>query len=73
MANSFWFDFEKDVKELHEQLKKAQTTHEQGKLDMTDMIRTIESKIKEAQKAVYSTLTVGKKCKLAGTQKDLIP
>ena len=65
MANSFWFDFEKDVQELHEQLKKAQTTHEQGKLDMTDMIRTIESKIKEAQKAVYSTLTGWQKVQIS--------
>ena len=65
MANSFWFDFEKDVQELHEQLKKAQTTHEQGKLDMTDMIRTIESKIKEAQKAVYSNLTGWQKVQIS--------
>lgn len=65
MANSFWFDFEKDVQELHEQLKKAQTTHEQGKLDMTDMIRTIESKIKEAQKSVYSNLTGWQKVQIS--------
>lgn len=65
MANSFWFDFEKDVQELQEQLKKAQTTHEQGKLDMTDMIRTIESKIKEAQKAVYSNLTGWQKVQIS--------
>jgi len=65
MANSFWFDFEKDVQELHEQLKKAQTTHEQGKLDMTDMIRTIESKIKEAQKAVYNSLTGWQKVQIS--------
>ena len=65
MANSFWFDFEKDVQELHEQLEKAQTTHEQGKLDMTDMIRTIESKIKEAQKAVYSNLTGWQKVQIS--------
>jgi acetyl-CoA carboxylase carboxyl transferase subunit alpha len=65
MANSFWFDFEKDVQELHEQLKKAQTTHEQGKLDMTDMIRTIESKIKEAQKGVYSKITGWQKVQIS--------
>jgi len=65
MANSFWFDFEKDVQELHEQLKKAQETHEQGKLDMSDMIQTIESKIKEAQKSVYSNLTGWQKVQIS--------
>lgn len=65
MANSFWFDFEKDVQELHEQLKKAQATHELGKLDMSDMIRTIESKIKEAQKSVYSNLTGWQKVQIS--------
>lgn len=65
MANPFWFDFEKDVQDLTEQLKKAQETHEQGKLDMTDMIRTIESKIKEAQKAVYSQLTGWQKVQIS--------
>ncbi len=65
MANAFWFDFEKDVQELHEQLKKAQATHDQGKLDMSDMIQTIESKIKEAQKAVYSNLTGWQKVQIS--------
>lgn len=65
MANSFWFDFEKDVQELHEQLQKAEATHELGKLDMSDMIRTIESKIKEAKKSVYSNLTGWQKVQIS--------
>lgn len=65
MANAFWFDFEKDVQDLHEQLEKAQVTHEQGKLDMSDMILTIESKIKEAQKSVYSHLTGWQKVQIS--------
>lgn len=65
MANAFWFDFEKDVQDLYEQLEKAQVTHEQGKLDMSDMIQTIESKIKEAQKSVYSHLTGWQKVQIS--------
>lgn len=65
MANSFWFDFEKDIFELTEQLEKAKVTHEQGKLDMTDMIQTIESKIKEAQKNTYSKLTGWQKVQIS--------
>jgi acetyl-CoA carboxylase carboxyl transferase subunit alpha len=65
MANAFWFDFEKDVQDLHEQLEKARVTHEQGKLDMSDMIQTIESKIKEAQKSVYSHLTGWQKVQIS--------
>ena len=65
MANAFWFDFEKDVQDLQEQLKKVQATHEQGKLDMSDMIQTIESKIKEAQKTVYANLTGWQKVQIS--------
>jgi acetyl-CoA carboxylase carboxyl transferase subunit alpha len=65
MANQNWFDFEKDIAELHEQLEKAKITHEQGKLDMTDMISTIESKIKEAQQNVYSKLTGWQKVQIS--------
>jgi acetyl-CoA carboxylase carboxyl transferase subunit alpha len=65
MANSFWFDFENDIKELHEQLAKAQKTHEEGKLDMADMISTIEGKIAEAQKKTYSQLTGWQKVQIS--------
>jgi len=65
MANSFWFDFENDIKELHEQLAKAKNTHEEGKLDMSDMISTIEGKIAEAQKKTYSELTGWQKVQIS--------
>ncbi len=65
MANQNWFDFEKDIAELYEQLEKAKATHEQGKLDMTDMVATIESKIKEAQTHVYSKLTGWQKVQIS--------
>jgi acetyl-CoA carboxylase carboxyl transferase subunit alpha len=65
MANQNWFDFEKDIAELYAQLEKAKSTHEEGKLDMTDMVITIESKIKEAQSNVYSNLTGWQKVQIS--------
>lgn len=65
MTNTVWFDFEKDIQDLYAQLEKAQKTHEEGKLDMSDMITTIEGKIKEAQSAVYSNLTGWQKVQIS--------
>jgi acetyl-CoA carboxylase carboxyl transferase subunit alpha len=65
MATTQWLDFEKDIAELHEQLTKAKETHEKGKLNMTDMIQTLESKIKEAQKAIYSHLSGWQKVQIS--------
>jgi acetyl-CoA carboxylase carboxyl transferase subunit alpha len=65
MSTTQWLDFEKDIAEFHEQLAKAKETHEKGKLNMTDMIQTLESKIKEAQKSVYSNLTGWQKVQIS--------
>lgn len=65
MANQNWFDFEKDIAELCSQLEKARATHEEGKLDMSDMMATIESKIKEAQSHVYANLTGWQKVQIS--------
>ncbi|MEY4041949.1 MAG: acetyl-CoA carboxylase carboxyltransferase subunit alpha [Bacteroidia bacterium] len=65
MANQNWFDFEKDIVELIEQLEKAKETHEKGKLDMTDMISSIESKVEEAKQAIYTNLTGWQKVQIS--------
>lgn len=65
MTNTVWFDFEKDIQDLYAQLDKAQKTHEEGKLDMSDMITTIQSKIKEAQETVYSNLSGWQKVQIS--------
>lgn len=65
MTNTVWFDFEKDIQDLHLQLDKAKKTHEEGKLDMSDMISTIEGKINEAQQAVYAGLTGWQKVQIS--------
>ncbi|MEK0421330.1 MAG: acetyl-CoA carboxylase carboxyltransferase subunit alpha [Bacteroidetes bacterium] len=65
MSTTQWLDFEKDIAELHEQLAKAKDTHEKGKLNMTDMIQTLETKIKEAQKTIYSSLSGWQKVQIS--------
>ena len=65
MSNSFWFDFEKDIQELRDQLDSAKSKHEEGKLDMSDMIQTLESKIKEAQKKTYADLSGWQKVQIS--------
>ncbi|MFN5217231.1 MAG: acetyl-CoA carboxylase carboxyltransferase subunit alpha, partial [Sphingomonadales bacterium] len=65
MSTTQWLDFEKDIAEFHEQLAKAKETHEKGKLNMTDMIQTLESKIKEAQKSIYSNLSGWQKVQIS--------
>lgn len=65
MSNSFWFDFEKDIQELREQLDSARSKHEEGKLDMSDMVQTLESKIKEAQKKTYADLSGWQKVQIS--------
>jgi len=65
MANQNWFDFEKDIVELMDQLDKAKDTHEKGKLDMTDTVSTLESKVEEAKKAIYTNLSGWQKVQIS--------
>lgn len=65
MATTQWLDFEKDIVELNDQLEKAKETHEKGKVDMTDMINTLETKILEAKKNVYGNLTGWQKVQIS--------
>lgn len=65
MANQNWFDFEKDIVELIDQLEKANETHEKGKLDMTNMISALELKIEEAKLSVYGNLTGWQKVQIS--------
>ena len=65
MANQNWFDFEKDIVELMDQLEKAKDTHAKGKLDMTDTVSTLESKVEEAKKAIYTNLSGWQKVQIS--------
>ena len=65
MANQNRFDFEKDIVELMDQLEKAKETHEKGKLDMTDTVSTLQSKVEEAKKAIYTNLSGWQKVQIS--------
>lgn len=65
MATTHWLDFEKDIADFCEQLEKAKETHEKGKMNMTDMIQTLESKIKEAKKSIYGNLSGWQKVQIS--------
>ncbi|MBX7205698.1 MAG: acetyl-CoA carboxylase carboxyltransferase subunit alpha [Bacteroidia bacterium] len=53
---STYFDFEKPVAELEEQLKDMQKVQDKGKIDMTDKIQELEAKIEQTRKEIYSNL-----------------
>jgi acetyl-CoA carboxylase carboxyl transferase subunit alpha len=65
MATTQWLDFEKDIVELNDQLQKAKETHEKGKVDMTDMMHTLEEKILDAKKNVYGNLSGWQKVQIS--------
>jgi acetyl-CoA carboxylase carboxyl transferase subunit alpha len=66
--NTNWFDFEKEIAEMHSQLVKAEETHAQGKLDMSDTVEHLTQKIKEAQTTIYSQLTGWQKVQISRHQ-----
>ncbi len=56
MAKTY-FDFEKPIEELEEQLSKARATHEKGKVDMMDNIESLQQKIEQTKKEIYKSLS----------------
>ncbi len=60
-----FFDFEKPIQELIEQLEKAQETHAKGKVNMTDTIASLTEKIEETKKNIYSHLTGWQKVQIS--------
>lgn len=50
------FDFEKSIQELEEQLAEFEKSQEKGKIDLTDKIAEIKTKIQDEKKKVYSNL-----------------
>lgn len=65
MASTQWLDFEKDIVELTDQLEKTKETHDKGKVDMSDMIDSLENKILEAKKNVYNNLSGWQKVQIS--------
>ncbi|MEZ4804887.1 MAG: acetyl-CoA carboxylase carboxyltransferase subunit alpha [Bacteroidia bacterium] len=60
-----YFDFEKPIQELVEQLDKANETHAKGKVNMSDTIASLESKIAETKKSVYGHLSGWQKVQIS--------
>ena len=52
-----YFDFEKPIQELEEQLKKMKELAEKGKVDVSSSIRELEQKITETRSQIYSNLS----------------
>lgn len=52
-----YFDFEKSIQELEEQLAKAKQLSEKSKIDLTPTIKDLEEKIQLERKTVYENLT----------------
>lgn len=51
-----YFDFEKSIQELDEQLQKAKQLAEKSKIDLTPTIKDLEEKILQEKKKIYSNL-----------------
>ncbi len=68
MANNHWFDFEKDIVDLMDQLEKTKESNTKGKVDLSDMIITLEEKIQLAKEATYSKLTGWQKVQISRHQ-----
>lgn len=60
-----FFDFEKPIQELVEQLEKAKETHAKGKINMQDTIDSLEQKILETKKSIYNNLTGWQKVQIS--------
>lgn len=52
-----YFDFEKPIEELYEQLADLNKTQEKGKIDVSDKIKELEAKIVEEKQKLYANLT----------------
>ncbi len=59
------FDFEKPIEELEEQLEKARSIAEKGKVDMTDSIEQLEQQLVKTKKQVFSNLTGWQKVQIS--------
>jgi acetyl-CoA carboxylase carboxyl transferase subunit alpha len=60
-----FMDFEKPLEALYEQLDKLKDVGEKGELDVTDMVRELESKIKVKRKEIFANLTGWQKVQLS--------
>jgi acetyl-CoA carboxylase carboxyl transferase subunit alpha len=60
-----FLDFEQPLESLYEQLEKIQQVGQEGDLDVTEMAKELENKIKNKRKEIYSNLTGWQKVQLS--------
>ncbi|MBU6342222.1 MAG: acetyl-CoA carboxylase carboxyltransferase subunit alpha [Bacteroidetes bacterium] len=60
-----FMDFEKPLEALYEQLEKLKEVGEKGELDVTDMLRELENKIKIKRDEIFSKLSGWQKVQLS--------
>ncbi|MCP3931460.1 MAG: acetyl-CoA carboxylase carboxyltransferase subunit alpha [Bacteroidetes bacterium] len=60
-----FLDFEKPLESLYEQLEKIKQVGKEGDLDVAEMIKELETKIKNKRKEIYSNLTGWQKVQLS--------
>src|SRR6185436_17393614 len=60
-----YFDFEKPIQELEDQLKKVSEVAEKGKVDVSASVKELQDKIIEAKKSIYSNLTGWQKVQIS--------
>ena len=60
-----FMDFEKPLEALYEQLEKLQEVGEKGEVDVSNMIKELETKIKSKRKEIYAQLSGWQKVQLS--------
>jgi acetyl-CoA carboxylase carboxyl transferase subunit alpha len=60
-----FLEFEKPLEKLYEQLEKISQVGEEGDVDVSEMIRELEQKIRNTRKDIYSNLTGWEKVQLS--------
>jgi acetyl-CoA carboxylase carboxyl transferase subunit alpha len=60
-----FLDFEQPLEKLYEQLEKIQQVGEEGIVDVSEMVKELENKIKNLRKEIYSNLTGWQKVQLS--------
>jgi acetyl-CoA carboxylase carboxyl transferase subunit alpha len=63
--SSSLLDFEKPLEELHDQLHKAKQIQEKGKVNVSSLIKELETKIEQTRQELYQNLTAWQRVQLS--------
>lgn len=63
--STIFMDFEKPLEALYEQLEKLREVGEKGELDVTNMVRELETKIKAKREEIFTNLSGWQKVQLS--------